>query len=214
MSVHESVHASTVETEATSENNPPARRCLLSHDPDVTLEDVVASGGGDADEYRRSKGVHNLVPTARPDQVVRFLRARNGNVDAAAKMLRKHLEWRAEHIDGGKVNPENDALLKDELLKNKFCFYGRDLAGHHVVILRSRLLGKHTYKDLRVAQRALIQLAEYMESILEPLEKITVIVPKTGDTMRNSDLDCECQLLLACVSGRCCCCCCCCCPVA
>jgi hypothetical protein len=169
---------------------PPAIERKLSHDPSVTLEYVIESGGGDAEELRRSKELQSLLPTARPDQIVRFLRARKGDVHAAATMLEKHLEWRAQNIVPP-LNPAEDDELKEELLKHKFVLFGRDMQGNMIIVLRGRLTGKHTYKDIEIAKRALFQLGEVMESRCEPLEKVTVLSSKRGAVRKNTDVDCE-----------------------
>jgi hypothetical protein len=177
------------EGEATAGTSPGVER-KLSHDPSVTLEHVVESGGGDAEELRRCRELQGLLPAARPDQIVRFLRARKGNVQAAAKMLEKHLEWRAQNIVPA-LNPHNDEELKEELLKHKIVFFGTDMQGRKVVVLRGRLCGKHTYKDIEIARRALFQIGELMESRCEPLEKVTVLSSCVDLQQRNNDLDCE-----------------------
>jgi hypothetical protein len=172
------------------EGSPKVQPKKLSHDPSVTLEYVVECGGGDEEELRLSKELHRRLPTARPDQVVRFLRARKGNVDIAAKMLGKHLEWRSQNLLPP-VDPQKEDGLKEEILKAKICFFGTDTQGRKVVVLRGRLLGKHTYANLHIAKRALYQMGEVMESRCEPLEKVTILSSGRDTTHRNNDFDCK-----------------------
>jgi hypothetical protein len=169
-------------------------RAGSSHDPSVQLKDVcidatelalcnqlrarVADAGARAGEGTGA----GALPASRPDQLVRFLRARDGDVDKACEMLSKHLAFRAKL-------PLLRGEVQEELRKNKIVLYGKCREGRHVVVVRTRLMGKHTYDDLDTCQVALVLLAEYLESILAPTEKITVIFSRKESQRANLDLD-------------------------
>mmetsp|Transcript_23265 Transcript_23265/g.37038 ORF Transcript_23265/g.37038 Transcript_23265/m.37038 type:complete len:236 (-) Transcript_23265:20-727(-) len=109
---------------------------------------------------------------------------RNGKVDDAEKMLNNHLEWRAKTFPLAVTED-----VKKEMERTKYAFYHHDKEGRRVVVCRLKLMGKHTYTDLKHVEDALVYLAEYMESILDPLEKITVIFSRIDAARENSDLD-------------------------
>jgi hypothetical protein len=163
-------------------------------DPSNTVESLLASEHGpnttvDQEELSRCLDLHAQVPAARPDHIIRFLRARDGNIEKAKAMLDKHLAWRTEMQLP--FDPESDTKLKEELLKNKIVLHGKDNDGHQLVIIRGHLLGKHTYDDIEVARRAVIHLMEYFESNIEPLAKATVFFSKIDTSSKNNDTDCK-----------------------
>lgn len=102
---------------------------------------------------------------------VRFLRARKGDVDAAADMLEASLAWRASAL------PIDVDVVREEILKDKIVTLPeRDKQGRLVVLIRANRLGKHTYEDLAVAEKAAVFMMEYLErSVLGPLEKLAVL---------------------------------------
>lgn len=163
-------------------------RAGSSHDPSVQLKDVCV----DAVELAMCNTLRarvadagagaGAVPAPRPDQLVRFLRARDGDVDKACEMLSKHLAFRAKL-------PLLRCEVQEELRKNKVVLYGKCREGRHLVVVRTRLMGKHTYDDLDTCRVALVLLAEYLESILAPTEKITVMFSRKESTRANVDLD-------------------------
>lgn len=102
---------------------------------------------------------------------VRFLRARKGDVDAAAAMLEASLAWRASAL------PIDVDTVREEIVKEKIVTLPeRDKHGRVVVLIRANRLGKHTYDDLAVAEKAAVFFMEYLEkSVLGPLEKLAVV---------------------------------------
>ncbi len=157
-------------------------RAGSSHDPAVRLADVCLDAAELAlcEQLRARVSAGSVTP--RPDQLVRFLRARDGDVDRACEMLSKHLAFRAKL-------PLLTNEVQEELRKNKIVFYGKCCEGRHLAVVRTRLMGKHTYDSLETCQVALVLLAEYLESQLGPTEKISVIFSRKDSERKNVDLD-------------------------
>jgi hypothetical protein len=162
-------------------------------DPSATIESLLASEHGegtkvDQDELKLCNELKAAVPAARADQVIRFLRARKGSVEKAQAMLEKHQEWRQEmKLPWSSLDEEVTA----ELRKHKIVFHGKDHDGRQLVIIRGKLLGKHTYHDIDVARRAVVHIMEHFENRVEPLGKATIIFSKIDAGSKNIDTDCE-----------------------
>jgi len=92
-------------------------------DPNLKLEDIL-----NGEELEKAKDLHTRVPNARVSQIVRFLRARDGNVQVAEEFLKAHLEWRK------KIFPLPMDLVKKEVKKNKYVLYCKDRKSLHCKI--------------------------------------------------------------------------------
>lgn len=147
------------------------------------------AGGGleslvQGEELDMCRKFYERVPDARPDQIVRFLRAREGDLDNAEQFLKTHLSWRKTNLPV-EITPE----VRTELEKLKYAVYGRDKDGRVVVVVRVRLMGKHTYDDLSNVEKACIVFAEYLEHVLDPLGQLTVLYSRVDAGRKNFDLD-------------------------
>lgn len=142
--------ATAAEASATTAAVPAAAPAPAAPEPEaaapLTLARLV-----EGEELTACLELAALLPSARPDQVVRFLRARKGNVADARTMLEGHLKWRAETLP-----VTCDADVVEELEKKKYCFSGEDKDGRKVIVVRSRLMGKHTYSSMEVCEQRFV----------------------------------------------------------
>mmetsp|Transcript_4269 Transcript_4269/g.13531 ORF Transcript_4269/g.13531 Transcript_4269/m.13531 type:complete len:389 (+) Transcript_4269:59-1225(+) len=172
-----SVDQSLAHATATSLNIPP--NDSNSVEQANTLEALAKND----EELATARQVQSQVGAeARADQVLRFLRANKGKVSDTVEMLKEHLEYR-------KTIPPLKSSVRDELLKGKYCFFGRDKEGDQVVVARLRLMGKHTYENLEVVRESLVHFAEFMESKLSPMGQITVVFSRLESSRNNTDLE-------------------------
>ena len=147
----------------------------------LTLEDLLPRLADD-EEREKAKQLQELCPDARPDQVVRFLRARDGDVKSAMEFLEEHLKWRKDTL------PVDPQIVKEEIMKMKQVHVGRDKDGHPLFVLRGRLMGAHTYEDMENVKLSLAYIAEYVEHhVLGPLEMGTVLFSRLNATEKNFD---------------------------
>ena len=133
-------------------------------------------------ERARARRLLQALPEATASQAVRFLRARDGDVDAAQEFLEQHLRWRQETLPV----PVEEARV--ELDRLKYTPLGRMPDGQYVITIRSRLMGKHTYNDMREVERGLAYLFDFVETnIIGPLEKIVVLYSRVDSTRSALD---------------------------
>lgn len=91
---------------------------------------------------------------ARDDfNLLRFLRARQFNLDAARDMFSKHLEWRKANL------PIPYSEVHPELRKGKWFARGHDKQGRPIVVVRGRNFDP-TVRNLNTAARSLLWLVE------------------------------------------------------
>ena len=131
-----------------------------------------------------------------PDRLImRFIRARNYDLDKAMEMLAGTLAWRLNESDVDKIilGGERAAYEHHEMgfIKNielqKAVITGKDKEGRPVVYIRSRLhhSGDQTLDEMKKYSLLIIEIARlYLE---EPVETATVIFDLTGFTLSNMD---------------------------
>lgn len=126
------------------------------------------------------KSICNTIPIS---TVIRFLRAKDGNVDIVKDLVEKHIKWRKEMFP---IEPES---IRDELYKDKINVLGRDRKGHIIIWIFSRNMGPHTYNSLQDSIRSFVFGLERQEKeVLGPYEKFTVVYSQNGLTNSNIDI--------------------------
>ena len=127
--------------------------------------------------------------------IMRFIRARNYNLDKAMEMLAGTLAWRLNESDVNKIilGGERAAYEHHEtgFIKNvelqKAVITGKDREGRPIVYIRSRLhySGDQTLDEMKKYSLLIIEIARlYLE---EQVETATVIFDLTGFTLSNMD---------------------------
>jgi hypothetical protein len=118
--------------------------------------------------------------------LLRFLRAREFDVDISFKMLTDCLEWRTKFQGIGirNIDPET---IKKELTSGKAFFHGTDKDGRPLVYIVVRNHDSHDSDD--EIQRHLVYLLEKGAELMKPpTETCTIIFDLSSIHMRNLDL--------------------------
>ena len=139
--------------------------------------------GVDAVELAAAVELMSSLPDATASQAVRFLRATKGDVASAKTFLAQHLTWRENTL------PISLESASPELFRLKFTPLGRMPDGSYVMLIRSRLLGKHTYDSMDEAKQGVLYILEHLEQhVLAPLEKVVVLFSRIDSSRENFDL--------------------------
>ena len=147
----------------------------------------LADFGLDGAEHTKAAQLMAALPAATPSQAVRFLRARKGDAAAATEFLQQHLAWReiALPVAFEEARAECDRLKYTPLANSAD---GRLPDGRFVLCIRARLMGKHTYQNIREVERGITYIFEYLEQhVLAPLEKVAVVLSRAGASPDNFD---------------------------
>eukprot|EP01103_Thecamoeba_quadrilineata_P002223 TRINITY_DN12217_c0_g1_i1.p1 TRINITY_DN12217_c0_g1~~TRINITY_DN12217_c0_g1_i1.p1 ORF type:complete len:259 (-),score=43.14 TRINITY_DN12217_c0_g1_i1:112-861(-) len=117
--------------------------------------------------------------------VLRFLRARDFDVDVSFKMLADCLEWRVNFQGIGVRNIKPESIQK-ELDSGKIFPHGKDKEGRPVFYVLVRLHDNH--EEIEETQRFLAYTMERgMELLQPPNEKCTCVFDLSDLHMRNLD---------------------------
>ena len=115
---------------------------------------------------------------------LRFLRARNFNVDNAVKMAVDCITWRNINVHPiMKYHPSSD-LLK-ELSIGKTYFHGRDKSNHAICWVHSCLSFANPIPN--VTNHFLIFLMENAQFLISPQETVTIIFDMNKFSLENMD---------------------------
>ncbi|KAL2316305.1 CRAL-TRIO domain-containing protein C3H8.02 [Schizosaccharomyces pombe] len=124
--------------------------------------------------------------------LLRFLRARKWNVEAALEMFMKTVHWRSREMNVGEIICNADHLDKDDdfvrQLRIGKCFiFGEDKHNRPVCYIRARL---HKVGDVspESVERLTVWVMETARLILKPpIETATVVFDMTDFSMSNMD---------------------------
>jgi len=119
--------------------------------------------------------------------LLRFLRAREFDVDDAFKMLADCLEWRINFQGIGVRNIKIESI-QNQLASGKAFYHGKDKAGRPVCYVLVRVHDSHE-QQIDEIQRFLVYLMEKGREFLEPPnEKCSCVFDLSGLHMKNLDL--------------------------
>jgi len=119
--------------------------------------------------------------------LLRFLRARNFNVDNAFNMIYNTLQFRL-NFQGIGIEALTPQMMPNELKHGKSFFHKYDKEGRPVCIIRARYQDASLIDHLE-AQRFCVYMMEYGRTLLKPgVETVTLIFDMTEATVKNLDL--------------------------
>ncbi len=131
------------------------------------VQSLGQEGGSESDEFRQfTRGeeeiknvyaLNKLVPNTDHFSCLRFLRARKGNIEDAAKFLLEYMQWRERTFP-----VDLSAEIIEELRRGKYYSRGRDKDGHLLSLVRVKFMPKGSYKSVEVATRAMIWCFEWV----------------------------------------------------
>ncbi|CAM9969298.1 unnamed protein product [Scytosiphon promiscuus] len=118
--------------------------------------------------------------------LVRYLRARDGNIEKAAAMLTATLEWRRDFGLPEMLSKEMDVMRKENAT-GKMYLSGRDKQGRPLLVMRPRC---ENTVDHNGNIKHLVYQLERARAILQKgsggLGKVCVVIDYVGFTVRNS----------------------------
>jgi len=119
--------------------------------------------------------------------ILRWLRARKFDADAAVRQLIDTLKWRREWgVDKLIANGEKE-LVEDELLTDKSYFLGKDRENRPVIYIHAKDHIKDEF-PVHATQKLAILSVETGRKLLEyPTETVTIVIDMNGFSMSNMD---------------------------
>ena len=146
----------------------------------LPIDQIIGSAQGD--ELFRSIGYDN------PDVLVlRWLRARKWDVDAAVQQLADTLKWRREWgVDALLEKGENELLLK-EMTTGKTYFMGYDRAGRPINYIHVQDHLKDQFPTEATEKLGVLSVETGRKLLGDSIETGTVILDMAGFSMHNMD---------------------------
>jgi len=172
-------------------------RAVISREPvpeDQQPQTDSAEVQAPAQLLMRLNDFARVHPKVELDEAIcrRFLRARKGDMDAAANGIRKYVEWR-ETAKPGDLTAED---VKVEMATGKGYFHGQDRCGRSIVWAFARLHDKRT----RVADETMNLILYNMETAIKTgeergVEQICFVCDLAGFGSKNMDYEVTTRLL-------------------
>jgi hypothetical protein len=152
----------------------------ISKEASLPIDQIISSPQGD--ELFRSIGYDN------PDAfILRWLRARTFDVNAAVQQLMDTLKWRCEWgVDALIAKGENELLL-EEIMIGKSYFMGRDREGRPICYIYAKEHIKDQYPAESTEKMAIFLLETGRKLLEDSVETGTVVVDMTGFGRHNID---------------------------
>jgi len=119
--------------------------------------------------------------------VLRFLRARKFDIDAAFQMILACIRFRLDFQDVG-VDAITMESCKREAVAGKAYIHGTDVQGRPIVIVRPRFHDP-SLTDPQESERFIVFMMEHCRKTLPPhIEQVSLIFDMTGVSRKNMDL--------------------------
>eukprot|EP01119_Soliformovum_irregulare_P002226 TRINITY_DN12512_c0_g1_i1.p1 TRINITY_DN12512_c0_g1~~TRINITY_DN12512_c0_g1_i1.p1 ORF type:complete len:299 (+),score=74.18 TRINITY_DN12512_c0_g1_i1:79-975(+) len=118
--------------------------------------------------------------------VLRFLRARNWNVDVASDLFTSTIIWRRD-FQGIGVNNLNESMIQNELKSGKSFLRGVDKVGRPVTYIKVGLHSKSKSDPLELQRFCIYMFEKGRKELKPPIETTTVILDMKGFNLECLD---------------------------
>ena len=154
----------------------------ISKEASLSIDQIIGSTQGD--ELFRSIGYDN------PDVLVlRWLRARKWDVNAAVRQLIDTLEWRRKWgVDALIAKGENE-LLPEEITTGKTYFMGRDRAGRPINYVHIKDHVKNQFPTEATEKLGVLSVETGRKLLENSVEAGTVVIDMAGFGIHNMDYE-------------------------
>ncbi|PRP80643.1 sec14 cytosolic factor family phosphatidylinositol transporter (predicted) [Planoprotostelium fungivorum] len=135
------------------------------------------------DHFRSTR--HNV---GEPDDVLnlKFLRARQFDVDVSRKLFTDFIAWRKEFAGGvDAITPES---ISKELNSGKAFIFGKDFEGRPVLWIRSYLHKKRDSDPEEMKRMAVFMVEQLAKQLKPPIETATILCDMSRVKMENVDM--------------------------